>query len=108
MQIDRNEQFLEYYQNFIDVDTTTTPNVVTVKVQAYDPDFANAMGDAMVALSEDLINRLNAKVLEDAILYSKRDLTQSEARLSAIQTRLQTFQNTDRQNFVSTDQNEVP
>lgn len=90
-----NEKFLEYYRDFVEVDTTTTPNVVTVQVQAYDPDFANAMGDAMVALSEDLINKLNAKVLEDAILYSRRDLTQSEERLSAVQARLQSFQNTE-------------
>jgi capsular polysaccharide transport system permease protein len=87
------EEFLEYYRNFVEVDTTTTPNVVTVKVQAYDPDFANAIGDAMVALSEDLINRLNVKVLDDAILYSKSDLKQSEERLSQVQQRLQLYQN---------------
>ncbi len=90
------EEFLDYYRNLIDIDATSTSDVITVKVQAFDPHFAAAMGDAMVTLSEELINNLNAKAIEDAIRYSRRDLKEAEKRFSLVQKESRAFQNKER------------
>ncbi len=86
------EDFLEYYRGFLEIDTKTTPNVVTVSVQAFDPDFASSMGQAMITLSEELVNSINEKIVADSVQMSRQEVAKSERRLNEAQSKAEAFQ----------------
>lgn len=86
------EEFLEYFRAFVEIDIKTTPNVVSVSVQAFDPDVAAAIGQSMVALSEELINSINTQIVEDSLSLSRLELEKAEKRLNNILDKAQTFQ----------------
>jgi len=86
------EDFLEYFRNFLEIDIKTTPNVVSVSVQAFDPEVAAAIGQSMVTLSEELINSINEQIVEDSLRIAKLDLSKAETRLNNVQEKAQSFQ----------------
>ncbi len=86
------EEFLEYYRGFLEIDTKTTPNVVSVSVQAFDPDFAAAMGQSMITLSEELINSINEKIVLDSLKMSKEEVRKAENRLNEAHKKAEDFQ----------------
>lgn len=64
----------KHFQRFIDISFDQTTGISTLRVQAFDPKDAAQIAAALLSNSERLINRLNRRVLEDAIQNANREV----------------------------------
>ncbi|MGE0700079.1 MAG: capsule biosynthesis protein [Hyphomicrobiaceae bacterium] len=76
------ERLRRHMQWMINVDYEYTSGISTLKVQAFRPEDAKALAEAMLAESELLINRLSERAQTDAIATAEREveLTRRKAR----------------------------
>lgn len=75
------EDFHEYFLSRIKLWSDSARQVMTLQVQAFDPNFAKAAAQAIVILSEDLINSMSDKIREDMLSGARRELERSEEKL---------------------------
>jgi len=65
----------------IDTDIESTSGIITVKVWAFTPQDSLKIADAIVGLSEDMVNKLGERARRDSIAQAQAELTRSEERL---------------------------
>jgi capsular polysaccharide transport system permease protein len=80
-----NDATLLYYQNRIDVRTSATENIITLNVQAFDPKVAHDMTEHLLVISENFINRMNNRALEDQVAFREAQVAQARDRLRRAQ-----------------------
>ena len=83
----------QYYQSMVTATYDSEKNVVTVEVQGYTPDDAQALATSIITLSESLVNRISDRVREDAVEFAKQELTDAEDRLRDARLDIKQFQN---------------
>lgn len=88
-----DEQLYKYLQTMISAVHFDRTGITTLRVRAFDGASAKAIAEAILQMSEELVNRLNARLLTDAVAASTANVAQAEERLIAAQTRLTEFQN---------------
>lgn len=88
-----NEELFQHYKDFVNVETNSGSGVTTLEVYAFRAEDAYNLANALVQHAEELINRLNDRARQDAIRYTQVEVTDSEARLAAMQKRLTDFRN---------------
>jgi capsular polysaccharide transport system permease protein len=87
------EQFYKYFQWMISVSYSNNTGISTLQVQAFRPDDAHNIADALLSLSEQLVNTMNQRIYEDAIRVSADQVALSEKRLIGAQITLTDFRN---------------
>lgn len=70
-----------YYLNRIDVYFDATANVVHFEMQAYLPDDARRIAQAVVRLSDEMVNRISQESRLDAVKFAQDEVTLAENRL---------------------------
>jgi capsular polysaccharide transport system permease protein len=65
--------------------------IATVSVRAFTPEDAHLIATSMVDLSEDLVNRLQGRMLKDGLKTSEAEVTKAEERLAAVQKKIAQF-----------------
>src|SRR5262249_40712782 len=88
-----NERFYKYFQSMVSVIHVDKTGISTLRVQAFRADDANRIAEAMLRLSEELINRLNRRLQTDSISASQSDLEKAQQRLLQAQAKLTQFRN---------------
>lgn len=73
-----DQRLHKHFQRFIDVSFDQTTGISTLRVQAFDPKDAAQIATTLLSNSERLINRLNRRVLEDAIQNANREVDTSQ------------------------------
>lgn len=86
-----NLKFLEYYQSRVEATFDSETSVLLLRVQAYDPDYAKALADGIIALTEDLANSMSNRQRDDSISFARKDLERAEERLKAARLDLVEF-----------------
>jgi capsular polysaccharide transport system permease protein len=89
----QDEQLYKYLKTMISVVHSERTGISTLKVRAFDAADAKAVAEALLSMSEDLVNRLNGRLQTDAIANSVAEVRNAQERLIAAQTRLTEFQN---------------
>ena len=89
----QEEELYKYLKGMISVVHSERTGISTLKVRAFDAADAKAVADALLSMSEDLVNRLNGRLQTDAIASSAAEVKNAQERLIAAQTRLTEFQN---------------
>jgi capsular polysaccharide transport system permease protein len=69
--------------------------IVAVQVRAYSPEDSLALANAVLALSERLVNDISKRAHDDAVAHSLREVEVAEERLKRIQIELANFRNTN-------------
>lgn len=87
------EEFYKYLRNMITVVHSERTGISTLKVRAFEAADAKAVAEALLEESEQLVNRLNARVQIDAIANSSAEVKGAQERLIEAQTRLTEFRN---------------
>ncbi|WP_375381760.1 capsule biosynthesis protein [uncultured Sphingomonas sp.] len=89
----RFENLYKYYGKMVDtrLDHDTSTAVLTTK--AFTPDDAHALNAGLLDLSEQLVNKLNARAQDKAIAEAQRYLTDAQARLRAARVSLRQYRN---------------
>lgn len=75
------EDFFAYYLSRIDVYFDSEANVVHLDVQAYRPEDAQRIAEAIVKLSDDMVNRISEQSRADAVKFAAEEVTLAENRL---------------------------
>lgn len=75
------EDLVDYWQRMVRTSYDSTTGLIEVRVLAFDPVDANKIAQALLDESARMINDLSAAAREDAVRYSREDLTVAEDRL---------------------------
>ena len=81
------EKFLRYWRKRIDVSIEPDSNIITLTVEAFDPNESFAMTQAVMREAERMVNALSTTMREDAVAESTRELRFAEDKM--LKTRLQ-------------------
>src|SRR5262249_53901265 len=87
------EQFYKYFQWMISVAYSTTSGVSTLRVQAFRSEDARTVAEALLDLSEQLVNRLNRRIHDDAVKVSATQVENDQKKLTEAELALTDFRN---------------
>jgi capsular polysaccharide transport system permease protein len=74
---------------------SSNTGITTLRVQAFRPEHAKAVADALLDLGEQMINRMNARIQDDAVRVSLDEVKRNEERLIAAQIAITSFRNSE-------------
>ena len=87
------EDLLDHWDRKVQIVYDSGTRLMELRVLAFDPDDAQAVAQAILEESTDMINRLSAIAREDAIKYSRDELEVSIERLKDARLALTQFRN---------------
>jgi capsular polysaccharide transport system permease protein len=90
------EDFHNYMLRYLTVEFDTESQIIRMHVEAFDRDFAQAVLNAVLARSQDFVDRLNARVTADQTQFFEKQLVNSERRLKEVKEELLKFQQENR------------
>ncbi|MBN7820425.1 lipopolysaccharide biosynthesis protein [Bowmanella yangjiangensis] len=86
------EDRLSYYQKRISVEVDDASKVITLKAQAFDPEYAHLLSNTIVQRAEWYINKIGNQLAEAQLQFVKKEHEQVEARLQKAKQDLLIFQ----------------
>ncbi len=89
------EKFVKYWDHMSATSITLPSGIVTLTVRAFSPEDAKRIADAVVKLSEDLINDLNERMRRDTVQASERDLQQAAQQLAKARLQMEYIRNAE-------------
>lgn len=89
----REERFYKYFQTMVSVVHTDKTGISTLKVRAFSAENSKEIADSLLQLGEGLVNRLNERLLRDAVGRAQAEVTETQNRVIAAQAALTTFRN---------------
>jgi len=90
------EDFYRGFQKFIVVGYDSTNGMSTLRVEAFRPQDAQLLANGLLAGGEKLVNRLNVRASQTAVVEAEAALAEAEDKLADVQSRLTVFRNRER------------
>lgn len=87
------DETMKYYQRVVTPHISTTENILTLEVWAYDPQVAQDIARSLLKISENFLNRMNARSLEDQVAFYKDELASANKHLALSRAALTTWRN---------------
>lgn len=87
------EQFYDYLQWMISVVYVPATGITTIRVEAFRPEDAQAIALALLDLGEQLVNRMNERIYNDAVSVAADEVNHDQQRLVAAELDLTSFRN---------------
>ncbi len=87
------EALFKHYLKFIRISTDNGSGITTLEVRAFRSEDARDLALALLRHAEGLINRLNDRARQDAIIHSQIEVKNGEQRLAEAQGRITEFRN---------------
>ena len=87
------EQFYKYFQWMISVSYFNNSGVSALQVQAFRAEDAQQIADGLLSLGEQLVNKMNDRIYQDAVKVSSDQVDVSQKRLIEAQIKLTDFRN---------------
>lgn len=85
------EKLVDYWNSMVDTDVETSSGIVTMRVRAFRKDDALALGKAVMAASEDLVNRISDRARRDATAMAEKDVRSAFKAVQAALAALNKF-----------------
>lgn len=86
------EDRYDYYLEHVSVEHDETSGVLTLRVRAFSREKAHQLAEAILAASEQMVNRLSERARADRIDLARRELGRAEQRLSKARQELRELQ----------------
>jgi capsular polysaccharide transport system permease protein len=86
------EWFLDYYRARIELLFDDGASLLTVRVQAFDPQFAQALNQAILDESEAFVNAFSQRVAREQMKFAEGELARATERVKSSQADLMAFQ----------------
>ncbi|SDB09399.1 hypothetical protein [Belnapia rosea] len=90
------ERLLDYFRRMVTVEYDTTSGITALRVRSFRPDDSQSIAQALLDLSEGMVNRLNERMQQDSLRVAREELTRAEARLTAAQLGMSQFRERER------------
>lgn len=91
-----NEDLYEAFGRFVTIGYDSTNGISTLRVQAFDPEHAKKIAEGLLNGGEALVNKLNQRSSDQAVLDAEFRLKEAEERLAESQRVLGEFRNAER------------
>nr|WP_320011014.1 hypothetical protein [uncultured Desulfobulbus sp.] len=85
------EEFTLYFQRQVSIHFDQTSGILKLQVRAFTPQVAQNICQAILTKSEDLVNRLRERAIEDSLSLSRSEIKRAEIRLANIRNKLHQF-----------------
>jgi len=80
---DRDDRFLDFYQNMMEIEPDTTNSIISIDVMDYDPHRAQAIAEKIVAQSQEFMNEQSAVMQAQTMKYAQTELENSVKAVQA-------------------------
>lgn len=90
------EKFVSYWEKMSSVSIQMPGGIVDLRVRAYTPEDAKRIADAVVEISEDLINELNQRINRDAMTGAEAEVARASQRLTKARLDLEQARNEEK------------
>lgn len=87
------EKFVRYWKRRVGVEVESGSGIMSVTVEAFDPDESLAIAKAVMKEAERKVNDLSVKSREDAVAESARELRLAEERMTKIRLAMRDLRN---------------
>lgn len=98
---DSLEDFIRFYRKHVMVDRNVDTGLLSIRVQAYEPEFAKQLADAILANSEAFVNEAGNFIARHEMQFALSEIERNQTLLKGAKSRLLAFQN--EYNLVSPD-----
>ncbi len=88
-----DEELFQYYKSRVEAVYSRTTALTTLKVQAFRADDALAISRTLLDLGEELVNRMNERIRNDAVRFAEGEVARSQERLVEAQIAITEFRN---------------
>jgi len=88
---DSQEKFLAYFRNMVELGIDTTTNISTLRVRAFDPSVSHQIAQTIIKLSEELVNSISSRIVEDSLQFARAEVEAAETRVRAASTAMTRF-----------------
>jgi capsular polysaccharide transport system permease protein len=86
------EELHAYMPNWYAVSYDTTSKIIRVQLQTFNENYSRTLLEAILAKSQEFVDRLNAKMTADQLKFFDEKMAESDARLKEAKQALLTFQ----------------
>lgn len=86
------EEMLDYWRQRVEVSLDETSGLLTLRVQGFDPTFAQQVNKALLAESEAFINHISQRIANEQLGFAKEELSRAAGQLALGQQSLIAFQ----------------
>lgn len=90
------EDFLDYYQKRVKAVVDVETGNLTFEVQAFSPEFSEALSNAILRRAEDFINVVNQTVARDEVTFIQQEVERARQNLNGLQDQMVQFQRENR------------
>lgn len=88
------ERFLDYYRNRVEVLFDDAASLLTVRVQGFEPAYAQKINQAILEESERFVNAFSHRIAREQMGFAETELKRATERLQQAQARVLEFQTT--------------
>lgn len=86
------EDFLDYYRARVEVSFDDLSSLLTVRVQGFEPAFAQALNRAILAESERFVNAFSQQIATEQLRFAETELRGAAQRVESAQAKVLAFQ----------------
>jgi capsular polysaccharide transport system permease protein len=87
------EEFLNYFRGVVGVEYDPASGIFTLQTRAYSPEMARDLCQAILAQSEELVNQLAERSLQDSLALARNELAVAEERVTKARESMKHFRN---------------
>jgi len=88
---DTNHALYRYYESMVSVSYDATHGVIKLSAEAFRPEDAKAIGEALISDAEALINRMDLRARQDAVRTAQEQVDTARAQVVEAQAKLTAF-----------------
>lgn len=86
------EQFLDYFRSRVEVVYDDNASLLTIRVQGFDPAFAQRLNQAILDDSENFVNAFSQRMARQQMAFGEQELARASAKLQAEKKKVLDFQ----------------
>ena len=87
------EDLYRYFSKHVEVEAEGSSSITRLTVRAYTAEDAHRINERLLAISENLVNRLSERAQADLVRFAEREVDEAEARATAASVELAQFRN---------------
>ncbi len=90
---DTEEELFQHYKGMVETIHVATTGITTLRVQAFRAEDAFVVNRTLLTLGEELVNRMNERIRNDAVRFAESEVDRSQQRLVDTQIKITEFRN---------------
>lgn len=90
------DETMRYYKHVVTPHISTTESILTLEVWAYKPEVAQEIARNLLKISENFLNRMNARALDDKVSFYKSELATATKKLAQDRAALTQWRNANK------------